>query len=208
MLEPQKSELPHETEYFLDGAVENMDMDHGSRMALIVFGDRSRIEAIVEGRERFNPGPLGDTKGDRAETAARFNRFKATRLAKCDQLTAYADEILAQCGPVYQLGAHLIAINGILTAVRGHAKHYADCAMINSLEGGNMASYDRRKRPWREHEKRDKQPTKRISRRLHAPTFIKRYVEGRRNRITCGGSGIRWSVVASQNTMRASLTRR
>ena len=178
MIEPQKSELPHETEYFLDGAVECLDIDAGTRMVLIVFGDRARIDNILECREKWNPGLTGyDAKRDRAEVAARFSRFKAQRLAKCDQLTAYADELLAQLGPVYQLGSHMTAVSGLLTTLRAHASCYADRAMTDANEGGAMEDFDRRKLTWYQHEKRDKESTKRVSRKLRAPAWIKDYIE-------------------------------
>lgn len=176
MLEPQKTELPHETEYFLDGACENLDMDHGARMVLIVFGDRKRIDDILEGREKWDGWAQEDGAYDRVETSARFARFKAKRLAKCDQLTAYADELLAQLGPVHQVGAQTTAVQGLLTRLRANADHYSDCAMTNSLEGGNLANFSDRKYSFYEHERRDRRPTKRLKRILYSPAFVKRYV--------------------------------
>ena len=177
MLEPQKSELPHETEYFLDGAVECLDLDAGTRMVLIVFGDRQRIADIVEAREPWKATPVGKDGAEKAMDRARFERFKARRLAKCEQLTAHADELLTQLGPVYQLGAHITAVNSLLTALRGHASCYADWAMTDANEGGAMEDYDNRKLTWHQHEKRDKEGTKRVSRKLHAPAWIKDYVK-------------------------------
>ncbi len=178
MLDPQKSELPHETEYFLDGAVECLDLDAGTRVVLIVFGDRQRIQDIVEPRIPWSPGRVGaDAPLDKVDTKARFSRFKAKRIAKCDQLTAHADELLTQLGPIYRLGAHITAVNNLLTSLRAHASCYADWAMTDANEGGAMEDYDRRKLSWHQHERRDKESTKRVSRKLHAPAWIKDYVE-------------------------------
>ena len=174
-LEPQTSELPHETEYLLDQAVEFGDMDGGTRMLLITFGDRKCIEDILEGRE---PWTLPDTLYNKTETHARFNRFKARRLRLNEQLTAHAEELLAELDPVYRIGAHLTAINGLLASLRSTAHYYSESAMVDSLEVGNLAPFSERKHNWREQTQRDNAPTKRISRRLHAPAFIKRYVEG------------------------------
>ena len=146
-LEPQTSELPHETEYWLDQAVEFGDMDTGTRMLLITFGDRKRIEDILEERE---PWKLPDTLYSKVETHARFNRFKARRLRLNEQLTAHAEELLTQLEPVYRIGAHLTAINGLLASLRSSANYYSESAMVDSLEGGNLAPFRERKYNWRE----------------------------------------------------------
>ena len=177
MLEPQKSELPHETEYFLDGAVECLDLDAGTRMVLIVFGDRQHIADIVEPRILWKAGPPGKDGFEKAQDRSKFGRFKAKRLEKCDQLTSHADELLAQLDPVYRLGSHITAVNGLLTTLRSHAEVYADWAMTDACEGGAMEDYDRKKLTWYQHAARDREGTKRVARKLHAPAWIKRYVE-------------------------------
>ena len=173
-LEPQKPELPHETEYWLDQAVEFGDMDAGTRMLLIIFGDRKRIESILEGREAWT---FPDALYNRVETHARFERFKMRRLRLNEQLIAHAEELLAQLEPIYRIGSHLTAMNGLLTSLRSTASYYAESAMVDSLEGGNQAAFNPNKYNWREQQTRDMAPTKRVSRRLHAPAFVKRYVE-------------------------------
>lgn len=178
MLEPQTSELPHETEYFLDSAVECLDLDHGARMTLITFGDRARIAEILEGRAlRGRAAPL-DMAGT-AEAKARYARFKALRLGRCVELTAYADEILTQLGPKYRIGAHITAVRGLLTEVARHAEIYADWAVSDSYEGGYLERFNRRVYTrWRQ-EARDRDGTKRTGRKLRSPAFIKRYIVAR-----------------------------
>ncbi len=172
MLEPQSTELPSQTEYLLDQAVEASELDMGSRMVLIVYGDRTRIEGIVGGGWTPAVAEDGVIYLDRLSD----RRWKFERQRKGVALMAYAGELLADLDPLRRAGALLLGTAGLLTMADGLAECFSGWAIEDSCEGGALEPFDRSKRtPW-QHMKRDRLPFKRVGRRLHAPKWMRRYV--------------------------------
>ena len=192
MLEPQTIELPDQTEHFLDGAVEASELDMGSRMVLIVYGDRDRINGIVEGRHVL-PAEDGVFYMDTAQG----RRWIIERQQKAEALMAYAGELLPQLDPLRRAGAALLGTAGLRTVMDGLAECFAQWAIEDSCEGGSLEPFNRAKlTPW-QHEKRDRAPSKKASRRLHAPKWIRRYVDHHAKE---GPAGMRqlWNVIKAR----------
>ena len=192
MLEPQTTELPDQTEHFLDGAVEASELDMGSRMVLIVYGDRERINGIVEGQHVL-PAEDGVVYMDCAQGRRRI----IERQQKGEALMAYASELLADLDPLHRAGAALLGTAGLRTVLDGLAKCFAGWAIEDSCEGGALEPFSRAKLTFYQHEKRDRAPSKKAGRRLHAPKWVRRYVDHHAKE---GPAGMRqlWNVIKAR----------
>ena len=170
MLEPQSTELQYKTECFIDNAVENASIDMGSRMVLIIYGDRPKIESIVAG-QHIIPADDGVIYMD-----AQYNTWKGKRAQKSEMLMDYASELLAQLEPIHRAGAMLLGTAGLRNEVNGISEIFSAWAIADSCEGGCIKPYNKTKYAWRQREKLDHAPFKRTNRRIHSPKWIKRYI--------------------------------
>lgn len=170
MLEPQTGELRHEHEYWLDESVEAGELDAGSRMVLLIYGERPRIDAILEGTH-WLPCDAGITTSGTA-----FDKYTNKRNRKAAQLAAYASELLDQLDPLHRHGAMLLSVARLRQGIDGMASVMAYWAIEDSCEGGCMQPFDRKQYGQRQLERRDRKPFRRVNRQLHDPKWIRRYL--------------------------------
>lgn len=152
MLAVRPNQLPHEIEYMLDCAVDASTIDAGSRLVLVLYGDRDLIENLY-----------GNVKN---------LRFSDHRYRIYPALRQHADELITQLDPVRQLGSVLLSMLTLRYNVTTMAKFMAQAAIEDNCEGGTL-------KPWRHGgwlSKWDTTPPKKLQRRLRSQRWIRNYI--------------------------------
>lgn len=152
----QSAPVPPDVAFFLDAALEHEELDAGSHVALKLYAPRVELMRIVDGEWKLGTG-----------TAPK-------RLDVCEKLTGLASSIMPEL-PIETRGA--IAHAGVLH-MRGQVNTLSWClgtwAIEDEIQGGCLVPYKNRiSRAAHRYELSKKQ-----ERRLHAPTFVRRYVKG------------------------------
>lgn len=162
-MEPRKERLSYEIEYFLDGASESMELDTGTYFMCHLYGDSGRLAAIID-----PPLPLTPERID----ARDFRIRNRTTREICHDLIDYADTLLPQL-PLERRG-HIVyaGFAWIKHAIEQLAKCHAQWAVTDATVGGCLEPFRKR-----HNLKRDGSIPPKLNRRLHAPSFIRRYVK-------------------------------
>lgn len=151
MLVIRATNLSGDAEYMLDNAVECNGIDAGSRMLLVLYGDKKRVEAW------FVP-----------EEGRLFSRWRQTIYPA---LMEHAAELFAELDPVRQVGAMLLGMSTLRHNVRTTAEWLSSAAIGDSCEGGVLEEW---RKPWKP--KWDLAPPKRAARHLHSQRWIRNYI--------------------------------
>lgn len=152
MLALRPTDIDGQTEYFLDCAVDNNSLDAGSRIILVLYGDKERVEAFFAVGENRN-----------------YYRYRH----RMGELSDYATKLFTQLDPVRQIGAVLLGMSTLRHNVNTTAQWMAQTAIEDTCEGGSLKDYLRWRLPaW------DTTPPKKGGRRLHSPRWVRSYVRG------------------------------
>src|SRR4051794_14971694 len=116
--------LAGETEYFLDGALENYEMDAASYLALRLYGDRPIVNEIV------------------ARGGHEFRGLRERR-AKAAELMDAADGVLTALAPDVAGGLVFRGLAEIPRRITELGEVYADWALTDETEGGAMLPFRR-----------------------------------------------------------------
>lgn len=152
MLAVRPNQLPHEIEYMLDCAVDANTIDAGSRLVLVLYGDRDQIENLYANIENL--------------------RFRDCRYSIYPALRQHADELIAQLDPVRQIGSILLSVSTLRHNVTTMANFMAQAAIEDGCEGGTL-------KPWRHRgwlPKWDTTPPKKLQRRGRSRRWIRNYI--------------------------------
>lgn len=170
-------QLPHEAQYFLDGAVEWGELTASAHMALTLYGEADRIDEILQ-IGMFDPGireRSAAIDGARGVLVAHptFAQNMASRLRRATTLEEYGAELLAQCPPARRYAMLL----GGLVAIVHHTDETAQYLARSAYEDATMGGC---REPFRRSIllTRDGHPTPKVNRRLHSPERIRRIVRG------------------------------
>ncbi|MBY0561481.1 hypothetical protein [Hyphomicrobium sp.] len=154
------SQLPPDVQYILDCSLEETELDMGSHITLSIFGNRTRLKAIVD----TDYGNAGVYRGQRKPLMA--------------ALIDYADELIAQLKPEWQGALIYASMTAFQHQLKGFAVYFATTAISDALEGGSRKSWKRFRRG---QTKVSRDPlignspmTAKIRRRLYSPAFIRR----------------------------------
>lgn len=136
-----------EVEYFLDCAQEVVEIDACSAMTLRLYGDDEELLPLV---------------------TQRFRGYKE-RVHHCLELAVIADRILATLPSARRSGLIHIGLRNVIYEIESMAEVFSGWAIEDEISGGCLL-------PFRVHQRQRKGiPFKRTWRRLHSPSFIRRY---------------------------------
>lgn len=166
-MQVQTYPFKHVHQYFLDSACEVEEIDYCTALTLQLYGDRAKIGAIMD--RPWAPGPEDHvtTLNGRVISLPPWSY----RVQKCNELVALADRILAKLPPPIAGSLLYHAVEELPRRVRRLAEDLACWAMEDETRGGSMLPFRHR---WRE---KNGVPFKRITRKLHSPAWIRRYVK-------------------------------
>jgi hypothetical protein len=157
MLDVVTTAIDPNIECLLQAAAEDVRIDFGALLILVMYGDRNIIYSHAE--ERYDPL----TEQDHIT----FPR------SACKKLSEYADGIFPLLELSMQRGITCVAGTNLLSAVHNHAHTFAEWFITDACEGGALEDFAQN---W--HSSWDSQPPKRRMRRLVSPSGIRKYVKG------------------------------
>lgn len=163
MLELQHKPLYHETEYAIDVLLDEMEIDGATSMAIRLYGDRQIVNDIIDNR-RIEDDEL---------TSEYFRGVRQHKMAASKRLTAYASELIFQLPLDGQGAMASIALTHMDHVCRQTAEFMSRWAIGDKAEGGYAERYNRPPRV----QKGTVLPYKKDWRRLHAPSWIRRYIK-------------------------------
>jgi hypothetical protein len=172
MLKPQSTELPHEVEYALDVAVDGCEIDAGTRIVLVVYGDRRRVSGIIN-NDDADIGAITVPLPDESHRRIVLDRRGIARAC-----IAYANELLGQLKDEHKIAAGDLAVSQVVHKVRDMAWTFNYWAITDLCEGGAMLPFRTRGsgRTMLDGLWGDERPTPKTLRRLHGRKWIRRYV--------------------------------
>lgn len=179
MLEPRQYPLPPDIAYCLDSASECFDIDNTTYAVLSLYGQAGVLDGLGEDRRGVQP------------------RESLEVLAEA--YSDYADTLLEKI-PAGSRNAYILAgLADLPRRIEAEAQCLAWWAHEDSTTGGAMEDFLPRPRT-----DLDGVPYKRVSRRLHAPKFIRRYVRTSPNiahfKRVCARSVKRMALVSGEAT--------
>lgn len=138
--------------YHIDCALENREIDAATSIILNLYGDTQKIDHIINGN--------GKDKDYSYE-----NRISVAR-----QLILYANTIFKKLPQERQ--GHIVHMdsNSLIYGLFNMCQFLSSCAIHDACEGGALKDFKPNKDSYCE-------PTKKISRRIHSPSFIRLYVK-------------------------------
>jgi len=165
-MEVRTTALPGHVEYHIDCATEGGEIDWCVSNTLRLYGDADVMDEIIG-------SPL--TIQDIRDRVARLPlRPWNNRRSIAEELTAHAEKILPQL-PIERQGALIYSgIASLFFIIASSTEYWSNCAISDAIDGGYLEPY-RRGRHLRIG--RNGKPFKNMMRRLHSPSFIRRYVK-------------------------------
>lgn len=157
---PQAAPLAPDVEYYMDSALEHGELDAGSFLTIKLYAPRAEVMRIVD----FEPSAEPPT-------------FYRTRLRKNGMLVKLADDLIEALPDDKRAMIAHAGIRHLHHRVLDLAEVMAWWAIEDEIKGGCMKAW---KRPvCRRDRKRieDYVTTKRQDRKLHAPSWIRRYTK-------------------------------
>jgi hypothetical protein len=152
MPELRLHQLPHDTQYFLDGAVECGDITGAAYLALVLYADPDVLDQIIE-----STYPLANPVPWRVRIAG---------------IESYGLSFVHQCPIERKSVLTLHGMRSLTRSIKSLAETAASSYWHDATTGGHMQPFLRRKRVGR-----DSLPTKRVLGELRSPNRIRRYVE-------------------------------
>lgn len=171
----QTTPMIPDVQYFLDCALEHGELDGGSHVALKLYGDRSEITAIIDGVPAVGDYIIDNALPKRLHTAAR--------------LATMADIILPQLPPDRRGAIAWAGAQHLKTEVQSLAWCCATWAIEDEIKGGCLKPWKRGRNPprWQ----RDYELSPKLTRKLHATGWIRRYVKHNEDARRLRGKGTR-----------------
>jgi hypothetical protein len=172
MIEPQANELPHEVEYALDVAADSCEIDAGTRIVLVVYGDRPMVTGIING----DPLDIGSITVPLSDASHR--KITLDRRGKARACIAYADDLLAQLTPAHRIAAVGLAVSQVAHKVRDMAWTFSYWAITDSCEGGSLLPTSTRAcgRTMCDGLWPQERPTPKTLRRIYGRNWIRHYI--------------------------------
>lgn len=156
----QATPLIPDVEYFMDAAVEHTELDGASLVALKLYGDRREITRIVDEVMPAGVGYFGTDGPTRM----------CVRLAKCDALMAYADDVIARLDTSTRGAICYAGLQHLRYEIDRTANFCATTAYQDAIVGGCLVAYKAIRTRWQ----RAYLPPPRARRRLYGPGWIRR----------------------------------
>lgn len=164
----RKESLPERLQYFLDGAVESLELDAGSYWICVLYGDPSELAKII-----YQPPLMDEVQILTAVREGRILRSLVSRVEICHQLALYANTIFPRLAPSRRSVLIFCSFSGYGYAIQELSRVLSDWALTDSTVGGCLQDLKREKscltkqgRPW-----------PRLESRLRSPRFIRKYVK-------------------------------
>lgn len=145
------TQLPHDIQYCLDGAIEYGDIDAVTYDIIQLYADRKLITDLHD--------------NDHSE-------FYRSRMQYCRELTEIADGIFPRLTDTIKGNLLFFGIKGYHHRLADLAETLAHWAISDQTTGGALENFLDRPRLTR-----DGLPTKKVLRKVHSKKFIKKYVE-------------------------------
>ncbi len=151
-MDVQTIELAPEIQYFLDCAAEGEEISGATHVALNLFGDRKAVMEIV----------------DRDAGGFHWKR----RMVKCEELDAMAFAMIADAPDDIREALTAIALLSAFRRAESSAQVMSWWNFEDSVKGGCLQEYKKNRLCDEMY-----YPTKKVRRRLYAPSAIRRYVK-------------------------------
>jgi DNA-directed RNA polymerase specialized sigma24 family protein len=151
-MDAQTRRVSERAQYFFDGATEAGEMDTGTSLCLMLYGDRGHIDEIIV-------GATGDWR---------------SRLNISEALMTYADQLLPGVQEPRRGELIAVGVSSLNHHITSLAQVLGSWVIEDIVEGGCLEAF-RRGRQIRSKEGHGGRPWKRWDRRLHSRKWIKRY---------------------------------